>query len=475
VLAILSPIVVFGLVIFVHELGHFLAAKSVGVYTPRFSIGFGPALFRRRRGETEYILAAFPLGGYVRMASRHDEASAFLEGGSEEAARRPEGDSNYDPEAMIPFGPKPVPEHRWFESKPLWARLYILLAGVTMNILLGIVVAIGLAAHFGKVVIPTRVVGAVRPIHGQQILAPAVRPGDTILRVNGRDVQTWTHAVTTIAESKDSVVIATNRGVVNVPLGESPGAGSGPTVTPRDVALAMDYRLPPVLGELLPGEAAARAGLRAGDSIVSVNGAPVGSWAEMVLMVARSAGEPLQFEVARRGSELREMVTVTPKAMDGVDPVTGERGPVGKIGAFQSDISSREPVSAGEAVVLGLRTTWFMSTAIVGTVRDLVTRRVSMDQLGGPIAITRASVAAARSGLENFFYLIALLSVNVAILNLLPIPILDGGQVLINVVESARGKPLSAQTREYVLRFGLLFILLLFVLVMFNDIKALFT
>jgi regulator of sigma E protease len=108
-------------------------------------------------------------------------------------------------------------------------------------------------------------------------------------------------------------------------------------------------------------------------------------------------------------------------------------------------------------------------------VRDLVTRRVSMDQLGGPIAITRASVAAARSGLENFFYLIALLSVNVAILNLLPIPILDGGQVLINVVESARGKPLSAQTREYVLRFGLLFILLLFVLVMFNDIKALFT
>src|SRR5688572_16688222 len=184
-MAILAPILVFGLVIFVHELGHFLAAKSVGVYAPRFSIGFGPALWRRRRGETEYILAAFPLGGYVRMASRHDEATAFLEGGSEEAlAERTKNDPDFDPNAMIPFGPLPVPEHRWFESKPLWARLYILLAGVTMNFLLGLVVAIALALHFGRPVIPTRVIGAVRPINGQPILA-AVQPGDTLLRVNG--------------------------------------------------------------------------------------------------------------------------------------------------------------------------------------------------------------------------------------------------------------------------------------------------
>src|SRR5881628_59032 len=114
-LAALAPILVFGLVIFVHELGHFLAAKWMGVYTPRFSIGFGPALWRKRKGETEYILAAFPLGGYVRMASRHDEATAFLEGGSEEAAAaKAKDDRNIDPNAMIPFGPKPVPEDRWF-------------------------------------------------------------------------------------------------------------------------------------------------------------------------------------------------------------------------------------------------------------------------------------------------------------------------------------------------------------------------
>src|SRR5687767_15341519 len=184
-IAILAPIFVFGLVIFVHELGHFIAAKSVGVYAPRFSIGFGPALWRRRKGETEYILAAFPLGGYVRMASRHDESTAFLEGGSEESAAKPSDDPNFDPNAMIPFGPKPVPEHRWFESKPLWARLYILLAGVTMNFILGWVVAIGLALAYGEVVIPNRLVGTVRPINGQPLLAPAVQQGDSILRVNG--------------------------------------------------------------------------------------------------------------------------------------------------------------------------------------------------------------------------------------------------------------------------------------------------
>ena len=465
VLAVLAPIFVFGLVIFVHELGHFLAAKSVGVYAPRFSIGFGPALWRRRRGETEYILAAFPLGGYVRMASRHDEASAFLEGGSEEAARRDAGDPNYDPEAMIPFGPKPVPEHRWFESKPLWARLYILLAGVTMNFILGLIVAIGLAAHYGRPVVPTRVVGAVRPVGGQPLFAGALQPGDTLRAVNGQPVATWTGAMMAIARSTDSVVVESNRGAVTIPLNR-PGAP-----TPQDVVLAMDYQLPPVLGGLLPGEAADAAGLQAGDSIVAIDGQPVATWSDMVMRVAGAAGTALNFEVVRAGQ--RQVVAVTPRAMDGVDPVTGERAQVGKIGAFQSDVTSREDIGWGEAVMLGTRTSWLMGTSIIGTVRDLVTRRVSVDQLGGPIAITRASVEAARSGLESLFYLIALLSINVAILNLLPIPILDGGQVVINVVESARGKPLSLRTREYVLRGGLFFILLLFVLVMFNDTRSL--
>src|SRR5688500_5144854 len=466
-MAILAPILVFGLVIFVHELGHFLAAKSVGVYAPRFSIGFGPALWRRRRGETEYILAAFPLGGYVRMASRHDEATAFLEGGSEEAlAEKMKGDPNFDPNAMIPFGPKPVPEHRWFESKPLWARLYILLAGVTMNILLGLVVAIGLVMHAGRPVITSRVVGAVRPINGQAVLQSAVQAGDTILRINNTPVATWNDAEREIADSRGEVTIETNRGAVTVPL-DGAGAPSA-----DDVIGALDYRMPPVVGDVVPGEAAEQAGLGAGDSVIAINGAPIGSWSEMVAIVANAAGTELAFDISREGR--RQTFRITPRGIAGVHPVTGERSPsVGKIGAYSPDVTDRVPVGIGEGIKFGAATTWFWGTAIVGTVKGLVTREVGMDQLGGPIAITRASVQAAKSGMETLLGLIGLLSVNVAILNLLPIPILDGGQVLINILETARGRAFSLRTREYILRGGLFFILLLFVLVMFNDTRAL--
>ncbi|HJQ19526.1 MAG TPA: RIP metalloprotease RseP [Gemmatimonadaceae bacterium] len=464
-LAILAPILVFGLVIFVHELGHFLAAKALGVYTPRFSIGFGPPLWKRRRGETEYILAALPLGGYVRMASRHDETAAALEGGSETTAARNPTDPDYDANAMIPFGPKPVPEHRWFESKPLWARMIILLAGVTMNFVLGLVVAIGLSMHFGKIIVPTREVGSVRPVNGQPLLS-GIQPGDSLRAINGHAVRSWSDAMEQIARADRRLEIETNRTRVNLAINQ-PGAPSA-----EDVAVAIDYAMPPVIEDVIPGEVAARAGFQGGDSVVAIDGAPVHTWSEMVLAVARRGGQSTRFDVVR-GHE-RRTITATPKPTKAIDPASGEDATVGKIGAIPVDVTSREPVSVGEAVRIGSRTAWFMGTSIIGTVRDLMTRKVSVDQLGGPIAITRASVQAARTGFESLFSLIALLSINVAILNLLPIPILDGGQILINVLESLRGHPFSLRTREYILRGGLFVILLLFVLVMFNDTRGLF-
>jgi len=392
-LTYLAPLVVFGLVVFVHELGHFLAAKAMGVYAPRFSIGFGPALWRRRWGETEYVLAVLPLGGYVRMASREDQATAFLEGGSEEPAVPAVGANaaaptvataeadDWDPNAMKPFGPKPIPEHRWFESKPLPARLFILIAGVSMNVVLAIVLEIGVLAAYGRPYYPTVV---------------------------------------------DSVVA---------------------------------------------DRPAQRAGVTKGDSIVAIDGEPVTEWQQLVAHVSGSAGRPITLDVVRNGAQ--RSLTIQPEAAQIENQLTGRHESGWRIYATPRPRLARKDVPFASAVVGGWNKTWENASGIVQIVRGLFSGSVPTSQLGGPIAIGVVSVQAAQGGIETLVLLIAFLSINVAVLNLLPVPILDGGQILINILETAKGSAFSARTREYILRAGLLAIALLFALVMFNDIKGL--
>lgn len=373
----LAPVLVFGLVIFVHELGHFIAAKLMGVYAPRFSVGFGPALLKKRFGETEYILAALPLGGYVRMASREDEATAFLEGGAENSATEATASKDgFDPEAMIPFGPKPIPESRWFESKPLIGRLFIMVAGVTMNAVLAFVIYTGLLVHSGS---PT-------PI--------------------------------------------------------------------------------PVAALVTPGEPAALAGIQAGDSIVSIDGVPLRNWDVLLDRIGASPGVTLHLGIVRDGQ--RVTADVTPAAKVVPDSRTGIKKRLGRIGmvADQAFSPISFPAALGEAGQLTVSN----GGAIFLTLRALFTRGVGISELGGPIAIAQISVQAARGGFENLLALIALISINLAVLNLLPIPILDGGQIVLNIAESVKGSAFSAQTRERILKGGLLVIALLFVTVMFNDI-----
>jgi regulator of sigma E protease len=399
-LTILAPLIVFGLVVFVHELGHFIAAKVAGVYAPRFSIGFGPALFRRRVGETEYVLAALPLGGYVRMASREDEAMAFIEGGGEHpvdevpttganAAGRalddhtgdPRPSKDWDPNALAPFGPNPVPADRWFESKSLLARLVILLGGVTMNVVLAFVMNTAAVAAYGRA-----------------------------------------------------------------------------------------YR-PAVIDSVLPGQPAALAGLARGDSIVAVDGHKVRAWSDVLAHVSKVPGTTLDFTISR-GGQLQH-ISVTSRAQEVTDEITQEKHSVGRIGIAARLEEVREPVGIGGAISDGWRATWYSAGAVVGVVKGLFAGRVAVSNLGGPIAIARTSVAAAKGGLEPLLALVAFLSINVAVLNLLPIPILDGGQVLINVLEAAKGSAFSLRTREYILRAGLVAIGLLFVTVMWNDLARL--
>ena len=373
----LAPIIVFGLVVFVHELGHFIAAKLTGVYAPRFSIGFGPSLLKKRFGETEYVLAALPLGGYVRMASREDEATAFLEGGSENSATTPGTPKDgFDPNAMIPFGPKPIPESRWFESKPLPARLFIMLAGVTMNALLAYAIYVGLLLRSG---IPT-------------------------------------------------------------PL--------------------------PVAAQVNPGKPAALAGIRAGDSIAFLNGRPLQSWQTLLDSIGASAGRPLRLGIVRHGQPVE--VTVTPVAEVVADPETGVKRPLGRIGMMASQ--GFTPISVPQAFGAAWTLTIDNGGRIFSALGSLA-RGVGIKDLGGPIAIAQVSVQAARGGIETLLLLVALISINVAVFNLLPIPILDGGQIVLNVAETIKGSAFSTRTRERILKGGLLIIGLLFVTVMFNDIS----
>lgn len=483
-LAWLAPLIVFGIVVFVHELGHFLAAKATGVYAPRFSIGFGPALLRKRWGETEYILAALPLGGYVRMASREDETMALIEGGGEkapptaphhgahpgavaEAAGVAAGESrphDWDPDAMYPFGPKPVPANRWFESKPLWARLVIMLAGVTMNVLLALVVSVALYAAYGRQIVPTRTVGVVGGA-AAAAFGGRVAPGDTIVRVGGEPVRNWSDVQRRLLAAPEPVSVVTNRD--SVVLARAGQAGSRER---RQLVSGVEYFVPAVVDSVVPSMPAARAGLLRGDSIVAFDGTPMRSFAQVSRAINEAAGRDVRLGIVRGAQPLT--LSVRPESSTVVDELSGRTQVKGRIGFVPRQLEVvRERMPLGEAVVQGWNETWSMTGDVVDIVKRLARREVSVRQLGGPIQIARTSVAAARQGLDYLLYLIAFLSVNVAVLNLLPIPILDGGQVLLNVAEAVKGRAFSARTREYILRAGLVAIGLLFVTVMWNDIS----
>ena len=392
-----APLLVFGLVVFVHELGHFLAAKLTGVYAPVFSLGWGRRLFGVRRGETDYRVSLIPLGGYVRMASRDDESMSGIEGsGTDRGAldgQAPDGQSPdggpsdvpaalWDPQGMAPFGPHPVPAPRWMESKSTSARVFILSAGVLMNILLTYVVSTGIYLRYGNAYVPAVI---------------------------------------------DSVVV---------------------------------------------GGPAATAGLRAGDAITAIDGQPVRAWNEVLDQVSARTTGSLQFTVRRGDASVP--VVVTPQLADGQDPVTGAARKVGRVGMLVRDSVVREPVSVGEALSSGADATIGMAGSVVRVLGGLVSGEVSAKNLGGPIQIAKTSVQAARRGAETLWSLIAFLSLNIAILNLVPIPVLDGGQILMVLAERVKGGAFSMRTRETFARVGVLAVLALILLVTFNDLTTLF-
>jgi regulator of sigma E protease len=451
VLTLLSLIVVLGVLVFVHEAGHFVAAKWAGIYVHRFSLGLGSPVpwLTFRRGETEYSISWLPLGGYVKMASREEDAtSSALEGGANQAV---------------------VPPDRMFEAKPVWQRMVVILAGVAMNALFAWLLFTFLAVKNGRQIDPVTTVGRVV----DELLPPEaadfkrIQPGTRVVSINDKPVATWDDITQGIATTPDSEVR------LQLADGSVVTAEIHPDALEQraKAAQALQPYRAAVVGQVLPGRPAARAGVEPGDTIVAVNGRPVTQWYDLLELLQKNGQRPIQVEVARAGG--RRQFEITPY----VDSIIGPNGrpqAIGRIGVAVAGDFRSEPLSLGEAVVEGWHGTVAASTQIVRTVRGLFSGRISKREVGGPILIGQLAGESARMGLDPFLGFMALISINLAVLNLLPVPVLDGGQFLFLLGEAVLRRPLPLKLRERLTMLGLVLIVLLMGLAFSNDLRRLF-
>ncbi|HEX9887786.1 MAG TPA: RIP metalloprotease RseP [Longimicrobiales bacterium] len=449
-MTILATIVVLGVLIFVHELGHFLAAKAVGVDVQRFSIGLGPRVAGFTAGGTEYILSAIPLGGYVKMGGMDDEVMERIEGGAPQQERTP--------------GPGD------FDGKPIWARTLVISAGVIMNFGFAFLVYAGTMAVWGVQEAATTRVGSVL----DELLPAGTEPlagldaGARIERIGDREIRHWGDVRTAFAEDPagpTTLIQAEPSAVVEFRLPVSKEE--------RGQAFqAIRYWLDPGVGAVNPGSPAAKAGIEPGDRIVSVDGRPVASWWDFVDEIKTRPGLSAELVLGRDGREVVRVVT--PDAEEDVDPVTGRTEVVGRVGVYPPlDERVHESVPVTVALRYGYLETKYVTGAILGFLGDLVTGGVSARSVGSIVTIGNASGDAAARGLEAFLRFMALFSVNLAILNLLPIPILDGGHLLFLGIEAVRGRALSVEQRLKWSNVGFIIIMGIMLWALSNDVLTL--
>ena len=441
-LYVFSFLVALCILIFVHEFGHFIVARALGVGVTKFSFGFGPKLVGIKRGETEYLVSAIPLGGYVKLV------------GESETEETP-----------------PDQAERSFWRKPVPVKMAVVFAGPLGNLVFAVLVFWAVFL-WGVQAITARI--DVAP--GSPAAAAGLATGDVVTRVGGAPVANWEDLDTQVRKAKPGVplVVAVRRGTAEVAatvvpksvpahneFGQSiqePGIGVMPLVTPR-------------ISEVFPGLPAARAGLRKGDVVRRVGTEPVGTWEELASRIRKAKpGEPLVLTVLRGDKEMT--VTVVPEAQESKGP-GGETVRDARIGIAQAPETVMQRLSPGRAFLRAVDKTWYLVALTAEVVVKLITRVVPAKSLGGPILIAQLAGAQARQGLYDFLLFLGLLSVNLGILNLLPIPILDGGHILFFAIEGLIRRPLSVNARAMAQQVGLALILMLVALVFYNDIARL--
>jgi regulator of sigma E protease len=442
-LSLVAFVVVIGVLIFVHEAGHFMAAKALGVQVLRFSLGFGRPLLQWRGRETEYWISAVPLGGYVKMAGLEDEGMAGeLEGGASAT---------------------PVDPARAFDGKPLWARMIIILAGVTMNFIFAVVVYAGLAftgtlesERFATTQVDTVRVGEL-PASAAPLAI--LRRGDRITHVNDDTVRTWSDLLEALVTAENPVRLRVQGRAEPIVLDFPPA----PRDTADRLALARGLMVyvAPVIATVNVGSPGEQAGLQPGDRVVSVDGNTVASWTDFARIARANPGKAVHVVLLRSGT--RVDVTVTPERR-----VEDGRA-YGLIGVSPVLPTVPSPTLLGAAAV-GWREATEKVDQILTFLKRLVVGRASPRDLGGPITIAQVSGQAARVGINVLLGFMAFLSINLAVLNLLPIPILDGGQMVFLLAEGIRRKPLSLALRMRLTQVGFAVIAGLMLFVIGNEL-----
>lgn len=419
---------VLGVLIFVHELGHFLAAKRVGIRVLKFQLGFNPTILSVKRGDTEYGLGALPLGGYVKMAG--DSPDETLTGRSDE-----------------------------FLSKSKWERFQVLIMGPTMNLLLALVVT-AIVLYRGAEVPAYQdmppVVGTV--MAGSPAAKSDLQPGDRILVVADRNVDTWEQffiAIGSRPNRETSLTIQRDgREMERVVTPVVPPGQSRFEIGDIGVLPAVH----PHLQSVSPGEPGERAGLKAGDVILAVDGQPITFSTQLREAIAKHPEQPITLAILRDLAQ--QNITVTP----------ARRGDIGLLGVLLGDETRSFKPGPLEAIVLSAKRNVESAGLIFQTVWGLITRETSPRQLMGPVAIAQLSGESAQLGWIPLLSLMAAISLNLGLLNLLPIPILDGGHIFIMALEGVARRDFSARVKEKMLLAGFVLLMMLMVTVIYNDL-----
>ncbi len=433
---VLSLAVVLGILIFIHELGHFLAGKFFGVRIEVFSLGFGPRLLGFRLGETDYRLSLVPLGGYVKMAGEFDED----EGSSAER----------DP--------------RWLTSRPRWQRIVIYLAGPAMNVALAMGIWWGLYLHGAEVLDVPKGPPVVEAVaDGSPAEAAGLRPGDRIVAVDGEPIE----EIGDYQEVLRQELLSPGRTFRYEVERDGKRLTVPVTITPDPLyGVGWDgvrIRLPVMVGQVVPGSAAERAGLRKGDRILRVDGQPPLALEDVSRLLRGKAGREVTLDVERDGREMRIVAVPEP---------TGDGGArLGVMLTYPTRFVRFGPLGALREAA---REAWRNAGLLFRTLSALVRRQVGLGVMSGPLEIAKISRDQAALGIVPFLQLLAVISIQLGIINLFPIPVLDGGQILILVVEMVKGGTLPPALKERILMVGLAIVLLLGILIVAVDIRKAF-